>query len=113
MKRYCLALDLINDAELIAEYESWHKTANCWPEITKSILDSGITNMEIHRLQNRLFMIMETTADFSFEKKLLMDTSNPFVQQWEELMWKFQQPLPWAKEGEKWMLMQQIFELNK
>lgn len=42
-----------------------------------------------------------------------MDTTNPFVQQWEELMWKFQQPLPSAKEGEKWMLMQKIFELNK
>ena len=25
MKRYCLAVDLINDPEIIAEYENWHK----------------------------------------------------------------------------------------
>ena len=74
---------------------------------------AGILNMEIYRVENRLFMIMETTADFSFEKKSLMDSTNPFVQQWEELMWKFQQPLPSAKEGEKWILMQKIFELEK
>lgn len=111
MKRFCLALDLKNDPSLIAAYEAYHE--KIWPEIEVSIKSAGILNMEIYRIENRLFMIMETTADFSFEKKLLMDTSNPFVQQWEELMWKFQQPLPWAREGEKWMLMQQIFELNK
>ena len=111
MKRFCLALDLKNDPSLIEAYDAHHK--KIWPEIEVSIKSAGILNMEIYRVENRLFMIMETTADFSFEKKSLMDTSNPFVQQWEELMWKFQQPLPSAKEGEKWILMQQIFELEK
>jgi L-rhamnose mutarotase len=27
------------------------------------------------------------------------------------LMWKFQQPLPWAQKGEKWILMDKIFQL--
>ncbi|MBD0287188.1 MAG: L-rhamnose mutarotase, partial [Flavisolibacter sp.] len=69
MKRYCLALDLVDDPLLIAEYEHWHKSENGWPEIKKSILDSGITNMEIYRTGNRLFMIMETDDAFSFERK--------------------------------------------
>jgi L-rhamnose mutarotase len=112
MKRYCLALDLVDDALLIAEYENWHKSENAWPEITKSILDSGITNMEIYRTGSRLFMIMETDDSFSFERKATMDTGNPKVQEWEQLMWKFQQPLPWAKEGEKWILMDKIFDLK-
>lgn len=111
MKRFCLALDLVDDPALIAEYERWHKTENAWPEIKKSILDGGITNMEIYRTGNRLFMIMETSDEFSFEKKSAMDASNPKIQEWEELMWKFQQPLPWAKAGEKWILMDQIFQL--
>jgi len=25
-------------------------------------------------------------------------------------MWKFQKPLPWAKEGQKWILMDRIFK---
>jgi L-rhamnose mutarotase len=109
MKRYCLALDLVNDAEMIAEYEALHKAIR--PEIEKSILDAGVTQMEIFRIENRLFMIMETVDDFSFEKKDAMDAANPKVQEWEQFVWKYQQALPSAKEGEKWMLMDQIFAL--
>ena len=110
MIRYCLALDLKDDKQLIEEYEKYHQQV--WPEIQKSIHDAGIINMEIYRTGNRLFMIMETDESFSFEKKIAMDNSNRKVQEWEKLMWKFQQPLPWAKEGEKWILMERIFALN-
>ena len=99
MKRFCLALDIVDDPALIAEYEHWHKKENGWPEIKKSITDSGITNMEIYRTGNRLFMIMDTTDDFSFSNKAALDAANPKVQEWEQLMWKFQQPMPWAKEN--------------
>jgi L-rhamnose mutarotase len=109
MKRYCLALDLQDDPALIAEYEAYHREV--WPEIKASITDSGITDMEIYRFTNRLFMIMETEDGFDFEHKAAMDAGNPKVQEWEQLMWKFQQPLPGSKPGEKWVLMDKIFEL--
>ncbi len=108
--RYCLALDLQKDAVLIAEYEQWHREV--WPEIRSSILEAGITNMEIYRLEDRLFMIMETETGFSFEKKAAMDAANPAVQRWEELMWKYQSAVPGGKPGEKWRLMDKIFELK-
>jgi len=111
MKKYCLAVDLVDDPELIAEYENRHKKENAWPAIMQSITDSGIHNMEIYRTGNRLFMIMETSDDFSFENKAEMDRNNPKVQEWEQLMWKFQQALPWAKKDEKWILMDKIFQL--
>jgi len=109
MKKYCLALDLKDDAQLIKEYEAYHQ--NVWPEIKESITASGITNMEIYRTGNRLFMIMETADNFSFNNKARLDAANEKVQEWEQLMWKFQQPLPHAKEGEKWVLMDEIFSL--
>ena len=108
--RYCFALDLINNEEKIAEYEKWH--FDVWPEILSSIKDSGIVEMEIYRVLNRLFMIMETKEDFSFEKKSGMDMMNEKVQQWETLMWNYQAPLPGAKPGEKWMSMKKIFSLS-
>jgi L-rhamnose mutarotase len=110
MKKYCLAVDLVNDPVMIAEYEAYHKKIR--PEIEKSIRESGITQMEIFRLDNRLFMIMETEDDFSFELKAKMDEGNPKVQEWEQLMWKYQEALPSAKPGEKWVLMNQIFSMN-
>jgi L-rhamnose mutarotase len=112
MKRYCLAVDLVDDPALIAEYEHWHSADNGWPEIKKSIRDAGVTNMEIYRISNRMFMIMEVDGTFSFERKAAMDAANPKVQEWEQLMWKFQQSMPFAKPGEKWLLMKQIFALN-
>lgn len=109
-KRYCLTVDLKDDPQLIKEYEKHHKAV--WPEIKASIIDSGITDMEIYRLGNRLFMIMEVNDQFSFEKKNLLDETNSKVQEWEALMWKYQQPLAIAAKGEKWMLMDQIFKLR-
>jgi len=109
MHRYCLTLDLKDDPTLIAEYEKYHTAV--WPEILKSITDSGITNMEIYRYDNRLFMIMETDEHFSFNEKAAADAANPKVQEWETLMWNYQQPLKTALKGEKWVLMNKIFQL--
>lgn len=110
MKRFCLALDLVDDPVLINEYIEYHKPIR--PEISKSIRDAGVTVMDIYRFGNRLFMIMETVDDFSFEEKDKMDKANPKVQEWEQLMWKYQQAIPGCKPGEKWVLMDQIFELK-
>lgn len=111
MKRYCLALDLVDDPALISEYEAYHR--NVWPEILASIQETGILDMEIYRLGNRLFMIMETNDEFSFSAKAAADAANPKVQEWEKLMWKFQSALPGAKEGEKWLPMTKIFSLQE
>jgi L-rhamnose mutarotase len=111
MRRYCLALDLKNDPALIAEYERWHQAI--WPEIRQSILEAGIVVMDIYRFGNRLFMIMETDDSFSFERKAAMDKENPMVQEWEQLMWKYQQGIPGADKGEKWVLLDRIFSLQE
>jgi L-rhamnose mutarotase len=110
-RRYCLTLDLKDDPQLIAEYDRYHQ--KIWPEIAKGIRDSDIEDMEIYRRETRLFMIMQVGDNFSFEAKAKADESNPKVQEWEKLMWKFQQPLPNAKPGEKWLLMDRIFKLEK
>ena len=110
MVRYCLALDLKDDPKLIAAYEQYHQQV--WPEIVKSIKDSGIELLDIYRTGNRMFMIIEANDDFRFEKKTALDAANPKVQEWEEQMWKFQQALPWARPGEKWILMEKIFSLS-
>jgi len=109
--RYCLALDLQRDAALIAEYEAWHR--NVWPEIKASIVESGIERMEIYRLGERLFMIIDAGPDFSFERKAAMDAGNPAVERWEALMWKYQVAVPGGKPGEKWRLMERIFLLDQ
>jgi L-rhamnose mutarotase len=109
-RRYCLTLDLKNDPALIVEYKRHHK--RIWPEITKSIRDAGVEDLEIYLFGTRMMMILEVNESFSFEKKAESDRNNPAVQEWETLMWKFQQALPQARPGEKWLLMERIFKLD-
>ena len=111
IKRYCLALDLKDDPKLIAEYERHHEKV--WPEILESIRDSGILSMEIYRVENRLFMVMETEQGFSFERKNAMDRENHRVRDWEDLMWTYQQAIPNSQPGEKWRVMDRIFVLGQ
>ncbi len=110
MKRFCLTLDLIDDPESIKEYEQYHAAGKAWPEVTQHDIDCGVTNIEIFRTGNRMFMILETVDEFTFEEKAKKDASSPIIQKWEALMWKYQQPIPWAKPGEKWVLMDRIFK---
>jgi L-rhamnose mutarotase len=109
-RRFCLTLDLKDDPRLIAEYKRYHERV--WPEILGSIKDSGIEDMEIYLLGTRMFMIMEVNDAFSFESKARADALNPKVQEWEKLMWTFQQSLPQARPGEKWIPMERIFKLD-
>jgi|SRR5438067_9950031 len=108
--RYCFALDLKNDPQLIAEYELHHKAV--WPEVLRNMREIGILDMEIYRTGTRLFMTLETNDDFSIERKALADAQNASTQAWETLMWKYQQALPNSAAGEKWVPMKKIFSLK-
>ena len=76
-RRYCFALDLKNDPQLIAAYEDHHRKV--WPAILQSIREAGIGKLDIYRVENRLFMIMDVNDHFSFEKKKAMDEANETV----------------------------------
>ncbi len=98
------ALDLIDDIDLIAEYEEYHKKV--WPDIIKTIRDKGYLSMEIYRVENRLFMVAEVDTSVSPPSTL------PIEEEWEDLMWTYQQALPRSKPGEKWRPMKKIFDLS-
>lgn len=107
--KYCLLLDLVDDEESIRMYLTHHQTV--WPGILSSILSSGIREMQIYRLQNRLVMLLDVDETFSFERKLQMDLDNPLVQHWEGLMAEFQRVIPGGAAGEKWRLAEPCFSL--
>lgn len=109
LTRYCFALDLKADEKLIDEYEVYHQEV--WSEVLAGIKETGIVHLEIYRVQNRLFMIMETDKTFSFERKKQIDDESEIIQKWESLMWKYQEALPGSQPGEKWKLMKKIFTL--
>jgi L-rhamnose mutarotase len=108
MARRCFALDLNNNPELIAEYEAVHGPGSGWPTVIEHIKATGVESMEIWRTGDRLFMIAEVADNYPRP----IETPEE-VERWEELMWRFQRPLPHAAEGEKWVPMKRIFNLEE
>lgn len=108
MSRCCFALDLADDAELIAEYERLHGPGTGWPAVVEHIRATGVEAMEIWRTGDRMFMIAEVSDDYPRAVK-----TPPETERWEELMWRFQRPLPHAELGEKWLPMKRIFSLDE
>jgi L-rhamnose mutarotase len=112
MQTHCFALDLHDDPALIAEYRRYHQLDTIWPQVLQAVRANGVISEEIYLAGNRLFMILHTSDDFSWETKTAADAANPDMQRWEQLMWKYQRPLPFARAGEKWMPMEKIFEVR-
>jgi L-rhamnose mutarotase len=111
--RHVLMLDLIDDADKIARYEAWHASGAVPAAVVRSIRAADITTMEIHRLGDRLVMIMETGPGFSIAEKAAADAADPDVQAWETLMDSFQKATPFARPGEKWTPATRIFSLDE
>eukprot|EP00161_Ancyromonas_sigmoides_P004261 TRINITY_DN1424_c0_g1_i1.p2 TRINITY_DN1424_c0_g1~~TRINITY_DN1424_c0_g1_i1.p2 ORF type:complete len:112 (+),score=18.08 TRINITY_DN1424_c0_g1_i1:49-384(+) len=110
MPRHVLCCDLVDEAAAIAEYESLHAPGAARPEITASIRDAGVENMEIYRLGTRLVMIMDVSDAFSFDAKAASDAANPHVAEWEALVGGMQSNVP--GETEKWSRAALIFKLG-
>lgn len=112
MKQLALTLNLKDDPEVIAAYKSYH--ANAWPEVTEALQEIGVQQMKIWLLGRRLFMIAEVGDDFDPDKDFPRYlTLHDKCQEWEDLMTTFQEPVPEAKEGEKWAMMEEVFVLSE
>lgn len=105
-RRICFALDLVDDAAKIAEYEQFHRPGGVWPQIVDDIHAQGIEGMEIWRSGDRMMMIATVADDYPRAR-----TIPPQYDEWEALMWTFQKALPHAAPGQKWVPMVQIFDL--
>lgn len=112
MQRQYFALDLDSDSAAIAEYENWHRPAQIWPEIVAQLRAAGIHELEIFRCGNRLVMVKEVPEGFPVEH-LGPHQAEKRMEEWEQLMWQFQRPLPFANAGEKWVPMARIFSLRE
>jgi L-rhamnose mutarotase len=112
-KRYCKTLLLENDQALIEEYKKVHAPGAAWHEITQGMKDVGILDMEIYIQGTRLFMIMDTVADFDHDKAISELAQKPRQHEWETYVSQFQKASEDASANEKWQLMERIFEMDQ
>jgi Uncharacterized conserved protein len=112
-KRYCKTMELRNDPSLIEAYKKAHAKGASWPEITQGMKEVGITDMEIYLLGTKLFMIMDTIADFDHDKAMGELALKPRQSEWEAYMSQFQNASVEASADQKWQLMEQIYKMDE
>jgi len=103
--------DKMTNEELAA---SSNMAANSFARLFK--LNTGVSVQQYilkARIEKSCTLMHHTNSSFSFQKKEELDALNEKVQDWESLMWKYQERLPWANPGEKWVLMKRIFSLKE
>ncbi len=107
-RRMCFALDLVDDAALIAAYEAAHAPGAARPAVTAAIRAKGFLAMEIWRTGDRLFMIAEVADDWPRAIPTALAAEDA---RWEADMDRFQKPINSAG-GAKWAEMTRIFTLD-
>ena len=111
-KRFCKFLELKNNPDLIEEYKKVHAPGAGWPEITKGMREVGIIDMEIYIHKTKLFMIMDTVANFDHDKAMEELAGKPRQAEWEAFVSKFQKSSAEASADEKWQLMERIYKMG-
>lgn len=108
MKRYCQTLTLPDDPALIEKYCEVH--ARVWPEVIEGQHQVGILQMQIWRHGRSLFMIMDTSDEFDFQRDMARLATLPRQAEWEAYVARFQGCSAEARSDEKWRLMDRIFD---
>jgi L-rhamnose mutarotase len=106
-------MELRNNAALIEAYKKVHAKGAAWPEITQGMKDVGILDMEIYLNGNKLFMIMDTVADFDHNKAMAELATKPRQSEWEAYVAHFQDTSVEATADQKWQLMERIYKMEE
>jgi len=112
---YVYTCNLKNNPDSIARYKDYHSKEGVWPEVIKTYEASGATSVKIYLKHTRLVMIVSLPESLSWEEfgERYANAYPEEIKAWGELMAPFQTPPPFAKEGETWVQMKQIFEFQK
>jgi L-rhamnose mutarotase len=112
---YVYTCNLKNNPDSIAEYKYYHSTEGVWPEVIKTFEESGAISVKIYLIHTRLVMIVSLPESLSYEKfnERYANAYPEKIKEWGKLMGSYGIPPPFAKEGETWVQMEQIFEFQK
>ncbi len=110
MPTFAQAIDLVDSPEMIEAYEAHHREV--WPEVLAGLRAIGIVEMRIFRLGSRLFMVYEAAEGFEPSRDYQRYAEDPRCRAWDEMMRRFQKPVPGAGPGEWWRRMDLIFEFG-
>ena len=102
-----LTANLVKDSVLQKEYLDYHATQfKQWPEVSKGFCNANFQQLLVFRNAGQLMLIISIPKGESLDK-LNPKTSenNPRVNDWNNLMKKYQEGIEGTKPGETWVFL--------
>lgn len=110
IKAYCITTNMVADTAMQNEYIKLHvEQQTLWPGVGEGFCNEGFQYIKMWKSDRRLVLIVGIPADMDLDEMSRMNAENhPKVQEWNEYMGQFQEALPGAAPGQKWVFMNQI-----
>ena len=107
-----LTANLVDDAKMQKEYVDYHKTQfEKWPEIAKGFCNADFQQLQVFKNGRQLILVISIPKGESLDKLNPKTTeNNPRVNDWNNLMKKYQTGIEGAKPGETWIFLKKLEE---
>jgi len=105
-----LTVNLVADDKLQKEYLSYHSTQfEKWPEVSKGFCNANFQQLLIYKNERQLMLVISIPKGKSLDELNPKTTeNNPRVNDWNNMMKKYQTGIEGTKPNETWVFLKKL-----
>lgn len=105
-----LTANLVADKKMQQEYLDYHaKQFQQWPEVSRGFCQADFQRLLVYRNERQLVLVISIPKGESLDHLNPKTTeNNPRVDEWNQLMKKYQEGIPGTKPGETWVFLKPV-----
>jgi len=105
-----LSANLMKDPKLQQEYLNYHTTQfQKWPEVSQGFCNANFQQLLVFKTGRQLMLVISIPKGESLDKLNPLTTkNNPRVNDWNNIMKKYQEGIEGTKKGEVWVFFKEV-----
>ena len=105
-----LTANLVNNPKMQQEYLNYHATQfQKWPEVSQGFCNADFQQLLVFKTGRQLMLIISIPKGESLDKLNPLTTkNNPRVDDWNNIMKKYQEGIAGTKKGEVWVFFKDV-----
>jgi hypothetical protein len=107
-----LTANLVNNPKMQQEYLNYHATQfQKWPEVSQGFCNAKFQQLLVFKTGRQLMLVISIPKGESLDKLNPLTTkNNPRVNDWNDIMKKYQEGIAGTKKGETWVFFKNVEE---
>jgi hypothetical protein len=107
-----LTANLVNNPKMQQEYLNYHATQfQKWPEVSQGFCNANFQQLLVFKTGRQLMLVISIPKGESLDKLNPLTTkNNPRVDDWNNMMKKYQEGVAGTKKGETWVVFKNVDE---